>query len=369
MGTLKQHYPTIARIIICILFLLSGVAKMFPIWAFEKQLVDLDIASWCSAPYFARIIIAIEIAIGFAILQNHYIKKIVIPFTIGLLTVFCIHLTMEMVKHGPMNGNCGCFGQLIPMTPLEAFIKNIITIGLLIFLYKKVEPKEPGQNKPLVLISIYLASALLMFAFFPIKPCEDETVIIEENTTEETITPIEDNTQQTSSEAIPLKEIENTKTTPTTTKTDVKTEIKPEVPILDGPKKVKSKFSKYNNFGGKKIAIDEDKKLVCMFVPGCDHCRDAAKEIGAMAKKEGFPEVVILFMDEEVELIPEFFEVTKTNFPYQIIGVVEFWKLLGNDANTPGVIYLWNGNIIKQYEGAEGNKFEGSDLKKQLNSK
>ena len=103
-----------------------------------------------------------------------------------------------------------------------------------------------------------------------------------------------------------------------------------------------------------------------MFVPGCDHCRDAAKEIGAMAKKEGFPEVVILFMDEETELIPEFFDVTKTSFPHQVIGVVEFWKLLGNDANTPGVIYLWNGNIIKQYEGTEGNKFEGSDLKKQL---
>lgn len=368
MGTLKQHYPTIARIIICILFLLSGVAKMFPIWAFEKQLVDLDIASWCSAPYFARIIIAIEIAIGFAILQNHYIKKIVIPFTIGLLAVFCVHLTMEMVKHGAMNGNCGCFGQLIPMTPLEAFIKNIITIGLLVYLYKKVEPIEAGQNKPLVLISIYLASALFMFAFFPIAPCEDVTAL--EDTTEEII-PTEDVAQDTTAETITLNDATNTKVTPTNTgtKTDPKTEVKPVAPVVDGPKKVKSKFSKYNTFGSSKVNLDEGKKLVCMFVPGCDHCRDAAKEIGAMSKKEGFPEVVILFMDEEVELIPEFFDVTKTKFPYQVIGVVEFWTLLGNNANTPGVIYLWNGNIIKQYEGTEGNKFEGSDLKKQLNSK
>ena len=168
MGTLKQHYPTIARVIICILFLLSGVAKMFSkhwepqIWPFEKQLVDLDIASWCSSPYFARIIIAIELFIGFAILQNNYLKKIVIPFTIILLSIFCIHLTMEMYKHGAMNGNCGCFGQLIPMTPLEAFIKNIISIGLLVFLYKKVGEKEPIQHNPLVLVSIYLASTLFI---------------------------------------------------------------------------------------------------------------------------------------------------------------------------------------------------------------
>lgn len=367
MGTLKQQFPIIARIIICILFLLSGIAKMFPIWAFEKQLVDLDIASWCAAPYFARIIIAIEIAIGFAILQNHYIKKIVIPFTIGLLAVFCIHLTMEMVKHGAMNGNCGCFGQLIPMTPLEAFLKNIVTIALLIYLYKKVEPIEKGQNKPLVLTSIYLASALIMFTLFPIAPCEDVTAITD--STEEPVSS-EAILQDTTSETITLSEVENSTTAAKgDIKADPKTEIKPTSPVVEGPKKVKSKFSKYTNYGGVKVNIDEGKKLVCMFVPGCDHCRDAAKEIGAMSKKEGFPEVVILFMDEEVELIPEFFEVTKTKFPYQVIGVVEFWTLLGNDANTPGVIYLWNGNVIKQYEGTEGNKFEGSDLKKQLSAK
>ena len=67
-------------------------------------------------------------AIAIGILQNHFIKSFVIPITILLLTAFCIHLGIQMVEHGAMNGNCGCFGQLIPMTPLEAAIKNIITI-------------------------------------------------------------------------------------------------------------------------------------------------------------------------------------------------------------------------------------------------
>ncbi|MDP3684408.1 MAG: hypothetical protein Q8S01_10795, partial [Ignavibacteria bacterium] len=61
---------------------------MFPLWAFEKQLVDLGLATWCSAPYFARLLIALEIAIGITILQKHHLKKIVIPTAIFLLIVF-----------------------------------------------------------------------------------------------------------------------------------------------------------------------------------------------------------------------------------------------------------------------------------------
>ena len=127
------------------MFLLSAVAKSFPIWAFEKQLVDLGIVDWCKAPYLSRLIIALETAIAIAILQKNYLKSFVIPLTIVLLAAFCIHLGIQMVQHGAMNGNCGCFGQLIPMTPLEAFIKNIITIGLLIYLYLNVSDKPKGE--------------------------------------------------------------------------------------------------------------------------------------------------------------------------------------------------------------------------------
>ena len=362
MNDFKSRLPWIIRFIISFLFLFSAFAKMYPtsVWPFEKQLVDLDLFSWCTAPYFARAIIALEIAIGFAILQNHFIKRLVIPLTVLLLFAFNIHLAIEGGKHGFFNGNCGCFGQLVKMTPFEAFIKNLLTIGLLIYLYLKVNDKEKGENKMINLVAIYLGSALLMFTVFPFAPCEDEvasdpivqTPIVESDTT---------SVAQTNNE-LPV--------TATPSKTDtVKKDSKvvKEKPVVElGPKKVQSKFTKYTTFGNTVMNVNEGKKLICMFVPGCDHCRDAAREIGQMAKKPGFPEVCILFMDEEVELIPEFSKVTGTNFPYQVIGVVEFWKLLGNDANTPGVIYLWNGNIIKQYEGTEGNKFVADDLKKRV---
>jgi hypothetical protein len=69
-------------------------------------------------------------------------------------------------------------------------------------------------------------------------------------------------------------------------------------------------------------------------------------------------------MDEEADKIPEFFEYAGAKYPYKIIDIASFWKLLGNDKDTPGVLYLWNGNIIKDWNGINEKKFVGSELKK-----
>jgi hypothetical protein len=129
------------------------------------------------------LIIAAEIALGIAVLQNQYIKRFIIPVTIGLLAIFCIHLSMEMYKHGAMNGNCGCFGQWLPMTPLEAFLKNIVTIGLLIYLYRNVTETAKEQSKFGNLLALYFGTALVMFMFF------EKTPSLTENTTKEVSLP------------------------------------------------------------------------------------------------------------------------------------------------------------------------------------
>ena len=73
----KKTLVWLLRILVFALFVLSAVAKMFPIWAFEKQLVDLGLMSWCMATYFSRALIALELAIGILIIQPHFLKKIV----------------------------------------------------------------------------------------------------------------------------------------------------------------------------------------------------------------------------------------------------------------------------------------------------
>lgn len=354
------------RLIIFGLFVLSAVAKMFPIWAFDKQLVDLGLTSWCQAPYFTRALIGFELAIGIAIMQANYLRKIVIPVTIGLLLVFCIHLTLEMVKHGAMSGNCGCFGQLIPMTPLEAVVKNLATILLLVVLYRKSADKAAGTNRFSVLLIIWLACSLLMYVAFPFCPCPDEKVV--QMAEEDQALAMEQMETDTAiSVALPSDTAVNTAAaTPPTVVKDT-TGAKPVKPEPQGPAKVKSRFSEINVFSGKKVNLDEGKRLLCFFAAGCDHCQHAARDINKLMKTTpGFPPVTIYFMDEETHLIPEFFKIAGKEFPYKVLDIPQFWTLIGPDGSTPGVFYLWNGNIRKYWVGTEDKKFTEQELLQEL---
>jgi hypothetical protein len=161
----------IIRVLVSALFLLSAFAKLYPTPMYgitkvfeEGQLIPMGFSEGL-APYLSRFIIAIEFFIAFAILQRNYLKKLVIPTSILMLIIFSLHLAYSIFLGD--SENCGCFGELIPMSPLQALIKNIITLGVLGFLYKNTpDDKENSCSK----LSIqFLSVLLLMFAFLPVQ--------------------------------------------------------------------------------------------------------------------------------------------------------------------------------------------------------
>ena len=134
----------------------SAVAKMYPnpeiglIKYFEiKQLVQGLGFNEILAQYFSRSIIAFEFFIAISVLLNNYLKRIIYPISILLLVAFTTHLTYIAIQGN--DGNCGCFGELIPMTPIEAIIKNIITILILYFLYSKTSKNLSSSFRSLVI--------------------------------------------------------------------------------------------------------------------------------------------------------------------------------------------------------------------------
>ena len=141
----------IIRIVVSLLFLVSAYAKVyhepsayFSITTFEaKQLVPLGFSSEISS-YLSRILIALEFSIGILILLPFYLKRIVIPLTVFVLAAFCMQLAIQIYLTGN-SGNCGCFGTLLPMTPLEAILKNIFAIGLLVILNRLVSKDKSKQ--------------------------------------------------------------------------------------------------------------------------------------------------------------------------------------------------------------------------------
>jgi len=168
---MKKNLPLIIRVLMSALFLLSAFAKLYPTPMFgitkvfeQGQLIPMGFPEDL-VPYLSRFILAIELLIAFTILQKNYLKKLIIPSSIGLLVLFSLHLTYSIFLGD--TENCGCFGDLIPMSPLQALIKNLITIVVLGYLYKNTaDDKENSYSK----LSIQFLSVLLvMFAFLPVS--------------------------------------------------------------------------------------------------------------------------------------------------------------------------------------------------------
>jgi hypothetical protein len=347
----------ILRVLISALFLISVIGKLYPapsvyttLSAFEaKQLVPMGFNGGF-AQWFSRTLIGCELALSILILQRHYYKKLILPFSIVMLLVFSVHLTFEIISNGNV-GNCGCFGEFLPMSPLAAIIKNVIAIGFLVYLFK-MRISNTDLTNLYVLTTVVFGSVMLVFMIGMKKSTLGEFSI---PTVSRGASVIADSAQLQNiamDTVIDKKTMTTSKTNKDQNNIGVSNKEKKEE-----PKSLKSGFQPlYND-------IDNGRKVLCFFVPGCDHCQETAKELTALSKQiADFPEVKIIFLDEETELIPNFFTMAGKAYPYRILDPGAFYTLLGT-ANIPMVNYLWNGNKVKVYEGTENNAFKKNEFK------
>lgn len=355
MNALKKYGPWTIRAIISFVFFLSAIAKLYPkpsyaLTSFEvHQLEPMGIPLEIAA-YLSRFLIGIEFAIAILLLLPFFLRKIIIPATVLMLVVFIVELFYEIFSSGNQ-GNCGCFGTLIEMTPLEALIKNVISVGLLLGYYwldKKEEILSFDLRSRAHFSAIFNVLTVSIFGVFLAAPIRREapttaTVVPVEKTMEDSVTAQKKDTAV----SVPLKNADTSKV------------VKP----LE-PKEVLSGFETlFPN-------INKGKQILCFFAPGCDHCRATAKAITALKKSnKQFPPVNIIFMDEEPELIPDFFKFAGSEYTYSVMDIIKFWKTLGSGKEVPGVMYLWNGNLQKFYQGIDKEQFNSSDFKKVLNKR
>lgn len=354
----KTNLSYILRGLIAVLFLFSAFAKLYPspnfaIPTFEKDHLWPLGFSQDMAYFFSRTLIGVEFALGFLILQPHFLKKIIVPATIGLLVVFIIQLAYEVIKGN--GGNCGCFGELLKMTPLEAIIKNVIAVALLVWLLILLRG-TPEKTNVWVLVGV---TAVCIATIYIISPGMSKTdipvVVYGEGEGDSLVNEPQDAPVQDSNN--PAQPAQPSTEVPATTTPDET----PKPVAEQGPKAVTSPYSKYFP------KADQGKKIIAFFAPGCEHCQETAKELTAMkAKDKDFPDMYIIFMDEDAERIPEFFTIAGRKYPYTVLDVGTFWKVLGMQNDTPGVIYQYNGNKVKEWQGINDKKFNAAELKAAL---
>jgi uncharacterized membrane protein YphA (DoxX/SURF4 family) len=163
----------IARVIVGILFIFSGLIKandplglsykmqeFFDVWGRDESLNTF--MNWLStyALEFSFIIITLEIIVGVGILLGFW-KKFFSTLLL-ILTVFFTFLTGYAALSGKI-ATCGCFGDCIPLSSMQSFIKDIILTALILLIFfgqKYIYPLLTAAFNILILI---LATAMVLF--------------------------------------------------------------------------------------------------------------------------------------------------------------------------------------------------------------
>ena len=153
----------IIQLLLAIIFLFSAYTKAVGPGFFEITLMDQGVASnRFIAAYMARFFIGLEFALGFLMLFPFYIKQLM-QFTFFLLGGFTLHL-IYLWSIGDTD-NCGCFGEMISMTPEQSIIKNIIMLAIALAVFKTAETKKIKKTIPVVISAVTIIS---MWIILPI---------------------------------------------------------------------------------------------------------------------------------------------------------------------------------------------------------
>lgn len=109
-------------------------------------------------------------------------------------------------------------------------------------------------------------------------------------------------------------------------------------------------FQNYTNFIGEgKVDLSEGNKLVAVLDLGCEHCQTAAAELGLLQHEmSSLPKIYALFYSDGSVSPSSFDTMTSTHFPYHMISVKDFFKLIGT--SPPRMYWLENGRVKKYWD-------------------
>ena len=177
----------IARILVGVLFIFSGLVKaidplgltykmqeFFEVWGRDGYFTNLMNWIYNYAFIFSIFMITLEIVLGVALLTG-WQKKIMLQLLL-LLMIFFTFLTSYVLFSGKI-ATCGCFGDCIPITPIQTFTKDIILVILIVFLLygqRFIQPIFAGLL-PVTLVLLSTIGVLTLQAYvvkhLPLKDC------------------------------------------------------------------------------------------------------------------------------------------------------------------------------------------------------
>ncbi len=285
---------TVIRILIGIIFIVSGIIKLYPVETFELTFIDLHLANWTTAPFIARFFIGFEIILGVLLASGIRLKRI-ISLSVITLILFSVYIILLWFDRGN-DVNCGCFGNYLYLPPGESLLKNITLIFLLFLVLKNTHLQKTTHLKPLWLILSIIILAGLPFILNPVylyaSSPEDENV------------------------HIPLK-----------------TEL--IAPLL---------------IENDTINLTKGKHLLLLASATCTHCKTMAYKLDIFKKTENLQNIYIVFKGKpDSTEIEQFFKDSNSSLPYTYLNDYYIFDI--TRGIFPSIILINNGYIVKYWNG------------------
>lgn len=280
------------RIVFGFIFIASAILKLYPIEPFENLLVQYNISNYLLAPFIARGLISLEILIGLYFIFSAKIYQLVYKLVLAFLIVLTVFLFIQLAVEGNIS-NCGCFGEIISLTPLESVIKNFLLIAVLLFVRKTTLPTVI-KVKWILPVLFLLIAAFTPYLLNPVGVFN-----------------------------IQAKELNE------------------KIDLSGLPSLYKS---------DKKINFSKGKHLVVYLSTSCPHCKNTASRLSVLIKKYNYSNIVYIIGGDDNELYDEFVTYTKSE-QVPIIRIIDntFFKYSGGE--LPALVYIENGVLKKKWTG------------------
>lgn len=283
---LLQH---ILRILVGLVFIISAVAKLYPIEPFEIIFIDIGISNWLLAPFIARFVISFEIFLGLSILFNIEFKNAIYYLAQSSLLLFTVYLVYILV----VNGNavdCGCFGEWISFTPIESIIKNVLLFVALLLIKKENYSKGLRWVLPILFLVIAFTSTFLL-------------------------------------NRVGLQNVQGV-------------EINEVLDLSKLPPLYQS---------NKKVNFNEGKKIIAFLSVACKHCKSAAYKLAYLKKEKKNSNLILVVGSKKEENLQPFFDDTGVDAPFIWMNDDAFFKYSGG--SLPAFVYVEDGVLKKKWTG------------------
>jgi hypothetical protein len=274
------------------LFVYSAYTKYLTIQNFEYTLAETNLMSFGVANVLARILLIAETIIGLLFILNINFNKKLYIFAVWLLVFFNLYLMWVMHQYG-ISGNCGCFGEVVKMTPMQAIIKNIALIIAIYYLSCFRFSFEPWQKLLVFILPIVGIFWLTPPEFIFIS--EPDTIL---------------------NQTVSLDEM-------------------------------------YGANASNKPSFDyhKGKYIICVMSTTCHHCKSAARKLSTMYKRNHSLPLFAVYAGDSASLQTFFTESKAQIIPHQLQQDYTFINRLTSyglePAGFPKVLWMQDGKLVR----------------------